>query len=278
MAIRTSLFDLTGQVALVTGGATGIGKDIAKALVQHGAQVLIGSRTMDKVDAAVTELRRSTEADEADPIEPIVEGVSLDVMNDASVEQAMKKCMDQFGRLDILVNCAGVMVKKPTFDLSMADFNMVYDSHVTGSFRCAQAAGHLMREQHAGSIINIASISSYVGLTEVTAYAAAKSAIMGLTRQLAVEWAKFGIRTNAIAPGFIPTDLNRKFMVGTDRGRRIMERTPMQRFGNADEIAGGAVYLASKAGSFVNGHTIVIDGGYLATGIGDSVAPWMEKQ
>ncbi len=278
MAIRTSLFDLTGQVALVTGGATGIGKDIAKALVQHGAQVLIGSRTMDKVEAAVTELRRSTEADEADPIEPIVEGVSLDVMNDASVEQAMKKCMDQFGRLDILVNCAGVMVKKPTFDLSMADFNMVYDSHVTGSFRCAQAAGHLMREQHAGSIINIASISSYVGLTEVTAYAAAKSAIMGLTRQLAVEWAKFGIRTNAIAPGFIPTDLNRKFMVGTDRGRRIMERTPMQRFGNADEIAGGAVYLASKAGSFVNGHTIVIDGGYLATGIGDSVAPWMEKQ
>ncbi len=278
MAIRTTLFDLSGQVALVTGGATGIGKEIAKALVQHGAHVLIGSRTMDKVDAAVAELRRATEADVADPIEPIVAGVSLDVMSDAGVEQAMRKCMDQFGRLDILVNCAGVMVKKPTFELSMADFNMVYDSHVTGSFRCAQAAGRLMREQHAGCIINIASISSYVGLTEVTAYAAAKSAIMGLTRQLAVEWAKFGIRTNAIAPGFIPTDLNRKFMMGTDRGRRIMERTPMQRFGNADEIAGAAVYLAGKAGSFVNGHTIVIDGGYLATGIGDSVAPWMEKQ
>lgn len=277
MAVKSSLFDLTNQVALVTGGATGIGKDIAKALVQHGAHVLVGSRTLDKVEAAVTELRRATETDEADPIEPVVEGVALDVCSDASVEQTMKRCMDLFGRIDILVNCAGVMVKKPTFDLSMADFNMVYDSHVTGSFRCAQAAGHLMREQHAGCIINIASISSYVGLTEVTAYASAKSAIMGLTRQLAVEWAKFGIRTNAIAPGFIPTDLNKKFMVGTDRGRRIMERTPMARFGNPDEIAGGAVYLASKAGSFVNGHTIVIDGGYLATGIGDSVAPWMEK-
>ncbi len=275
---KSSLFDLTNQVALVTGGATGIGKDIAKALVDHGAHVMIGSRTMDKVDAAVQELKRTTEADVADPIEPIVAGVSLDVMSDASVEQAMKKCMDQFGRLDILVNCAGVMVKKPTFDLSMADFNMVYDSHVTGSFRCAQAAGHLMREQHSGCIINVASISSFVGLTEVTAYAAAKSAVLGLTRQLACEWAKFGIRTNAIAPGFIPTDLNKKFMVGTDRGRRIMERTPMQRFGNADEIAGGAVYLASKAGSFVNGHTLVIDGGYLATGIGDSVAPWMQKE
>lgn len=277
MAVKTSLFDLSNQVALVTGGATGIGKDIAKALVQHGAHVLVGSRTLDKVEAAVTELRRATETDEADPIEPVVEGVALDVCNDASVEQTMKKCMDMFGRLDILVNCAGVMVKKPTFDLSMADFNMVYDSHVTGSFRCAQAAGHLMREQHAGCIINVASISSFVGLTEVTAYAAAKSAILGLTRQLAVEWAKFGIRTNAIAPGFIPTDLNRKFMVGSDRGRRIIERTPMARFGTADEIAGGAVYLASKAGAFVNGHTLVIDGGYLATGIGDSVAPWTEK-
>jgi len=277
MPIRTALFDLSNQVALVTGGATGIGKEIAKALVQHGAHVLIGSRTADKVTAAVAELRRDTEGDGADPIEPIVEGVSLDVTNDASVEAAMKKCIDLFGRLDILVNSAGVMVKKPTFDLTMAEFEMVYSSHVTGSFRCCQAAGHLMREQHAGCIINVASISSFVGLTEVTAYASAKSAVLGLTRQLATEWAKFGIRTNAIAPGFIPTDLNKKFMVGSDRGRRIIERTPMARFGTADEIAGGAVYLASKAGAFVNGHTLVIDGGYLATGIGDSVAPWTQE-
>ncbi|MEX2214663.1 MAG: SDR family oxidoreductase [Phycisphaeraceae bacterium] len=278
MPIRTSLFDLTGQVALVTGGASGIGKDIAKALVQHGAKVLIGSRTLDKVEAAVTELRRETETDEADPIEPIIAGISLDVCSDASVDLGMKKCIDLFSRLDILVNCAGIMIKKPTFDLTMAEFNAVHDSHVTGSFRCAQAAGHLMREQHSGCIINVASISSYVGLTEVTAYASAKSAIMGLTRQLACEWAKFGIRTNGIAPGFIPTELNKKFMVGSDRGRRIIEKTPMERFGTPAEVAGAAVYLASAAGKFVNGHTIVVDGGYLITGIGDSFAPWARPE
>ena len=140
---------------------------------------------MDKVDAAVTELRRATEADEADPIEPIIAGVSLDVMNDASVEQAMKKCMDQFGRLDILVNCAGVMVKKPTFDLSMADFNMVYDSHVTGSFRCAQAACHLMREQHAGCIINIADLAAFETWPDYLPHGASKAALVYLTRALA---------------------------------------------------------------------------------------------
>ena len=278
MPIKTSLFDLTGQAALVTGGATGIGKEIARTLVQHGAHVLIGSRTMDKVDAAVTDIRRSTETDEADPAEQIVEGVALDVMADQSVEAATKRCMDLFGRLDILVNCAGVMVKKPTFDLKISEFDGVYQSHATGSFRCALAAGHLMREQHAGCIINIASISSFAGLTEVTAYACAKSAILGLTRQLAVEWAKYGIRTNAIAPGFIPTDLNRKFLEGSDRGRRIIERTPMARFGKAEEIAGAAVFLAGKAGAFMIGQTIIVDGGYEATGVGDSVAPWMQAE
>ena len=135
-----------------------------------------------------------------------------------------------------------------------------------------------MREQHSGCIINLASISSFVDLVGVTPYAAAKNAILGLTRSMANEWAKFGIRTNAIAPGFIPTDINRKMIENTDRGRRILEHTPMARFGTGAEIAGGAVYLASPAAKFVNGHTLVIDGGYLASGIGDSVAPWMQKE
>jgi NAD(P)-dependent dehydrogenase (short-subunit alcohol dehydrogenase family) len=278
MPVRTSLFDLSSQVALITGGASGIGKEIAKALVQHGAHVLIGSRTNDKVTEAVADLRRATETDEADPVEPIIEGVPLDVTADQSVEHAIKRCMDLFGRLDVLVNCAGIMIKKPTFDLTMAEFNAIHESHVTGSFRCCQAAGHLMREQHSGCIINLASVSSFCALTEVTAYASAKSAILGLTRQLATEWAKYGIRTNAIAPGFIPTDLNRKFLEGTDRGRRILEKTPMGRFGTADEIAGAAVFLAGKAGSFVNGTTIIVDGGYIGTGIGDSVAPWAQAE
>lgn len=264
-------FDLTGQVALVTGGASGIGKAIAAAFVQHGAKVLIGSRTQDKVDEAARELSQLIEPKDG---EAPAAGVSLDVTSETSIDHAVKKAMDLFGGLHILVNSAGVMLRKPTFELDPADFNRIYDTHVTGALRASQAAGRIFREQHQGCIINLASISSFVDLVEVTSYAAAKNAVQGLTRSLANEWAKYGIRTNAIAPGFVPTDINRKMIEGTDRGRRILEHTPMGRFGKAEEIAGAAVFLASPAGGFVNGHTIVVDGGYLASGIGDSFAPW----
>jgi len=268
-------FDLTGQVALVTGGASGIGKAIAAALVQHGAKVLVGSRTQDKVDEAAKELSQLIEPKDG---EAPAAGVALDVTSEVSIDRAVKKAVDLFGGLHILVNSAGVMLRKPTFELDPADFNRIYDTHVTGSLRAAKAAGHIFREQHQGCIINLASISSFVDLVEVTSYAAAKNAIQGLTRSLANEWAKYGIRTNAIAPGFVPTDINRKMIEGTDRGRRILEHTPMGRFGKAEEIAGAAVFLASPAGGFVNGHTLVVDGGYLASGIGDSFAPWAQPE
>ncbi|MEM8736890.1 MAG: glucose 1-dehydrogenase [Planctomycetota bacterium] len=271
MSKERSLFDLTGRVALVTGGGSGIGKAIAAEMVRHGAKVVVGGRTQQKVAAAAQELdglRDDTLVD------PVAAAVPLDVASDQSVQEAVEKTMDLFGGLHVVVNSAGIMCKKPTFDLTGDDMNSLYDIHVTGALRVSQAAGHVFREQHDGAIINIASISSYVSLTEVTAYACAKSAMMGLTASLANEWAKYGIRTNGIAPGFIPTDINRKMIEGTDRGRRILEHTPMARFGEADEIAGAAVYLASAAGRFVNGVTIPVDGGYLASGIGDSVAPW----
>jgi NAD(P)-dependent dehydrogenase (short-subunit alcohol dehydrogenase family) len=175
------------------------------------------------------------------------------------------------------VNSAGVILRKPTFELKADAFNDIYNTHVTGALRCSQAAGRIFREQHGGCIINLASISSFVDLVEVAAYAAAKNAVVGLTRSLANEWAKHGIRTNAIAPGFIPTDINRKMIEGTERGRRIIEHTPMARFGKAEEIAPAAVFLASPAASFVNGHVLVVDGGYMASGIGDAAAPWAEK-
>jgi len=270
-------FDLTGRAALVTGGASGIGLAIAKALVEHGAEVMIGSRTPEKVEQAVAQLRRDTEHDADDDAEPTIDGLTLDVTSDQSVDDAIDQVVDDFGRLDILVNSAGIMLKKPTVEIEPDEFMRVYDTHVAGALRCCQAAKPLMREQHAGCIINLASISSFVDLVEVTAYASAKNAVIGLTRSLANEWAKHGIRTNAIAPGFIPTPLNRKMIEGTDRGRRIIEHTPMGRFGDADEIAGAAVFLASPAASFVNGHTLVVDGGYLACGVGDSVAPWDDE-
>lgn len=275
MPANSKMFDLTGKVALVSGGASGIGKAIAAAFVQSGAKVVVGSRTQDKVDAAAKELDGLADNSGEDPV---AAGVALDVTSDASAERAVKRTVDLFGRIDILVNSAGVMLRKPTFDLKAEDFNKIYDTHVAGTLRCSQAAGRLFREQHSGCIINLASISSFVDLIEVAAYASAKNAILGLTRSLANEWAKHGIRTNAIAPGFIPTDINRKMIENTDRGRRILEHTPMGRFGKAEEIAGGAVYLASPAGAFVNGHTLVIDGGYLASGIGDSVAPWAAEK
>ncbi len=274
MAVKTEQFDLTGKAALITGGASGIGKAIAEAFIRHGARVLVGSRTTKKVEQAVIDLARATEADEADDAQPIVVGTSLDVESDESIDAAVQKCVDEFGRLDILVNCAGTTFRKPTFDVERDEFNWLYNIHVAGSLRCAQAAGHLMREQHSGCIINIASITSFVDLVEVAGYAAAKSAILGLTRTLANEWAQFGIRTNGIAPGFIPTDLNRHLIERTERGRRIMEHTPMARFGTADEVAPAAVYLASPAGAFVNGITITVDGGYLACGVGTAEAPW----
>jgi NAD(P)-dependent dehydrogenase (short-subunit alcohol dehydrogenase family) len=273
MAIKTELFDLTGKVALVSGGASGIGKAIAAALVEHGANVVVGSRTQEKVDEAAKELDALRDVSGTDPV---AAGVTLDVQSDASVQHAVRKTMDLFGGLHILVNSAGVMLKMPAFDLKGEDFNRIYDTHVTGSLRLAQAAGHIFREQHEGCIINLASISSFADLVGVSAYACAKNAVLGLTRALANEWAKYGIRTNAIAPGFIPTDINRKMIEGTDRGRRILEHTPMARFGDGAEVAGAAVYLASPAGRFTNGHTLVVDGGYLASGIGDSVAPWSQ--
>lgn len=272
MPIKTDLFDLTGRVALVTGGTSGIGKAIAAALVQHGAKVVVGSRTRDKTRDAAAELDKLGTPDG----ETHALGVAFDVTDQASIDDAIKEAIDEFGWLDVLVNSAGVMCKKPTFELTAEEFNHLYDVHVTGALRASQAAGHVFREQHSGSIINIVSISSFVDLTQVTAYACAKNGLLGLTRSLANEWAKYGIRTNAIAPGFIPTDINRKMIEGTDRGRRILEHTPMERFGTSDEIAGAAVYLASKAGAFVNGHTIVVDGGYLAAGIADAEAPWVK--
>ena len=268
--MAADLFDLTGKVAMITGGAGSIGSAIGKRFIQYGAKVLLA----DIKDFGERAAERQNRDAQAPADEPVAAGVTLDVTNEASVDHAVRKAMDLFGSLNILVNCAGQMCKKPTFELTADEFNLLFNTHVTGSLRCSQAAGRLMREQHSGSIIHLASISSFVDLIEVTAYAAAKSAMMGLTRSLANEWAKYGIRVNAIAPGFFPTAINREMIEGTDRGRRIVEHTPMGRFGEPDELAGAAILLASDAGRFITGHTLLVDGGYLACGVGDSFADW----
>ena len=274
MSQNSGLFDLTGKVALITGGNGGIGRAIAEAFVDHGAHVLVGARDESSVERVAREIDERDTADD----DPSAAGIVLDVTSDASVDRAVRRAIDLFGRLDVLVNAAGTMKKRPTSELTIDEFRELQETHLTGSLRCAQSAGHVFREQHGGCIINLASASSFVDLVEVTAYAAAKNGVVGLTRSLANEWAKYGIRTNAIAPGFVPTELNRSMIEGTDRGRRILEGTPMGRFGTPDEIAASAVFLAAPAASYVNGHTLVVDGGFLACGVGDAVAPWEEDE
>ncbi len=264
-------FSLAGQTALITGGGSGLGKAIAAAFIQHGANVVIAGRTLDKLEAAAAELDAIGNTSGDDPVcAPVV----LDVTADESVEHAVRKTLDLFGGLHILVNSAGHGLKTPSFDLAPDDLQHMFNVHVTGSHRTAQAAGHVFREQHQGCIINLASLTSYAAFADVTAYTAAKHAVVGLTQSLANDWARYGIRTNAIAPGVILTELNQKFVQGTDRGRRILERTPMARYGQPEEVAAAAVFLASPAASFINGATLPVDGGFLACGIGNSTAEW----
>lgn len=264
-------FDLTGKAALVTGGTSGIGLAIAEALLDAGARVAVGSRKPEKVAAALAQLS-------AGRPEGAVLSTQLDVSDRASIDKAFDAATGAFGRLDILVNCAGVNLKKPTLGVADDEHRFVMEVNYFGPFyasqvfcrRCMEQGGPDMK---AGgySIINVASVTSFLALSEVTTYAASKGALLALTRQLAVEWTRaYGIRVNAIAPGFVPADQNRQILKSGDRGRRILENTPMERFGTPEEIAGAVVYLASPAGRFVNGECINVDGGFMIHGVSDA--------
>jgi NAD(P)-dependent dehydrogenase (short-subunit alcohol dehydrogenase family) len=246
-------------VALVTGGTSGLGRAIALALAQSGATVIVGSREEAKVADTVAELRA---------ISPGHDGQQLDVGEPSSIQPVFDAVVAAHGRLDILVNAAGTIQKKDPLEVTVEEFERVIRINLTGTFLCCQAAGRIMKEQGGGAIINIASLTSYVGLSEVTAYGASKAAVAELTKALANDWARFGIRVNGIAPGVFPTPLNRKLLEGTPRGAFLLQHTPMGRFGDPEEIAGAAVYLASPAASYTSGDIIIVDGGFLTRGVG----------
>ena len=251
-------FELSGKVAVVVGGTSGIGRAIGKGLAEAGADVVPTARRKDMVADAAKEIealgRRSLE-------------VSSDVHDRASLQAVLQAVLQEFHKVDILVYAAGITLRKPFLEVSEDEWNDILEVNLNGAFRTCQIFGPHMLERRYGRIINIASLGSYLGLSDVAAYGASKSGLASLTRTLAVEWAKYGVCVNAIVPGVFRTALNSALLDGTARGKEFLDRTPMNRFGKVEELVGGAIYLASDAARFVTGTLLPIDGGFLASGV-----------
>jgi NAD(P)-dependent dehydrogenase (short-subunit alcohol dehydrogenase family) len=225
---------------VVIGGTSGLGRAIALGLAEQGANVVSAGRR-------------------ADP--------ATDVRDRQSIDSLRDRTLKEFGRVDILVNAAGFTFKQPTQTVSEVQWSAIFDTNLTGALRACQSFYDALKASGRGRVINIASLGSYVAFHEVAAYCATKTALLSLTRSLACEWARDGIMVNAIAPGIFPTEMTREIVLGTARGKELLTRTPMGRFGKPEELVGAAVLLASDGASFLTGQCIAVDGGFLASGV-----------
>src|SRR6202521_3049535 len=256
--MMTNIFSLEGKTAVVIGGTSGIGRILSLGLADAGADVIASGRHREHVNETATEIERRGRQ---------TLRLCSDVCKRASLEELRAASLQRFGKVDILINSAGIIKRMPTLTMPEEEWADILNTNLTGTLRACQIFGRPMLERGYGRIVNIASLNSFVALNEVAAYAASKAGVASLTRSLAVEWSKKGVSVNAIAPGVFRTELNAQLLDSTARGQELLMRTPLGRFGRTEELVGAAVYLCSDAASFVTGGTLVIDGGFLASGV-----------
>jgi gluconate 5-dehydrogenase len=250
------MFSLAGRRALVTGSSRGIGFAIAKAYAEAGAEVILNGRNQEALGAAAARLAESGAK---------VTALAFDVTSEDSVEDAVAYAERELGPIDILVNNAGIQQRIPLEDFPLEKFRQVIDTNLTSAFIVGKAVGRGMISRRRGKIINICSVMSNLARPSIAPYAASKAAIANLTRGMAVDWSRHGLNINGIAPGYISTEMNEALLANAEFTSWVEKRTPMGRWGEPAELGGAAIFLASDASSYINGHILYVDGAFTAT-------------